>query len=207
MESAQAHWDQVYRTKRADEVSWFQPTPATSLELVAESGAGPDTPVIDVGAGASALVDGLLDRGFRDITLLDIAEAALDVTRARLGARMDRVHAIVSDVTSFVPARLYGLWHDRAVFHFLVEEAARDAYRRVLAAAVAPGGAAIVATFAEDGPGKCSNLTVRRYSVSALAAELDPVLELVSSRTEVHTTPWGSTQSFVYGRFRRRAAP
>lgn len=200
------HWDEVYRTKAPDAVSWFQASAGTSLALVEEAGVSPRTAVIDVGAGASTFVDGLLDRGFEDVTLLDLAAPALDVTRARLGARAGeaKVTFVTADVTTWSPPRRYGLWHDRAVFHFLVEPAQRDAYRRVLAEALAPGGVAIVATFAADGPEKCSGLPVRRYAIEALAEELAPVLALEGSRAELHTTPWGAAQSFVYGRFRRR---
>lgn len=201
------HWTRVYETKKPEEVSWYQPSAEVSLALVAESGVPSTAAVVDVGAGASTFVDGLLDRGFSDVTLLDLASPALEATRARLGARAAAITTVVGDVTAWSPPKSYGLWHDRAVFHFLVDPAQRAAYREVLGKALAPGGTAIVATFAADGPEKCSGLPVQRYSIEALAEELSPVLELVSSRAQVHTTPWGSSQSFVYGLFRRRLPP
>ncbi len=201
-----AHWEGVYRTKSPDAVSWYQPTPATSLALVDAAHVPTSAPVIDVGAGASALVDGLLDRGFRDVTLLDLSASALDVTRGRLGLRASSVTFVVADVTAWQPSHAFGLWHDRAVFHFLAEASQREAYRRVLAESLAPGAVAILATFGENGPEKCSGLPVRRYSVESLAAEFRDVLELEQARTELHTTPWQSTQEFVFGRFRRRGA-
>lgn len=206
-ETVAEHWSRVYETKKTEEVSWYQPSAEVSLALVAESGVPASTAVVDVGAGASTFVDGLLDRGFSDVTLLDLAAPALEATRARLGARAAGLTTVVGDVTAWSPPKSYRLWHDRAVFHFLVEPDQRAAYREVLGRALAPDGMAIVATFAADGPEKCSGLPVCRYSIEALAEELSPVLELVGSRAAVHTTPWGSSQSFVFGLFRRRLPP
>ena len=199
-----AHWESVYRTKAPEAVSWYQPTPATSLALVDASRVSPDAAVIDVGAGASSFIDGLLDRGFRAVTALDLSAAALEITRTRLGARAAFVELVAADVTTWRPTRQVGLWHDRAVFHFLVEAEQRDAYRRVLAECLAPSGVVVLATFAENGPEKCSGLPVRRYGIASLAEEMRDVLVLEQSRTEEHTTPWQSTQSFVFGLFRRR---
>jgi SAM-dependent methyltransferase len=194
------HWDEVYRSRGADEVSWFQPSPVVSLELIAASGVSLEAPVIDVGAGASTLVDGLLARGHRDITLLDVAASAFAPTRTRLGPSAPGVRFIVADVTTWKPERTYGLWHDRAALHFLRERAERDAYRAALTTALRPGGKAIVATFAMDGPERCSGLPVQRYSVESLAGELgaDGTFRLVDSRHEAHRTPAGAIQSFVY---------
>lgn len=197
------HWNDVHAKRAPDAVSWYQASPNFSLELMEAASVRRDAPVVDVGAGASTLVDALLARGFTDVTLLDVAEAAFDRTRARLGARASAVHTIACDVTSWRPARQYALWHDRAVFHFLTEAADRAAYVRALAEGLAPGGTAIVATFAEDGPERCSGLPVRRYAIEALAAELAPVVTLLESRRELHTTPSGAVQSFVFGSFRR----
>lgn len=198
-----AHWEGVYTTKKPTEVSWYQPSADTSLALVDAANVPKDAAIVDVGAGASTFVDGLVARGYADVTLLDVAAPALETTRARLGDVSARIETVVSDVTAWRPSRRYGLWHDRAVFHFLVEDEARVAYRRVLREAVAPGGVVIVATFAEDGPEKCSGLPVRRYSAEALAAELGEGLVLLETRRERHVTPWHSEQSFVYVAMRR----
>lgn len=209
MASRDQHWNDIYRSKPADSVSWYQADVSASLELVRACGTEPSEPVVDVGAGASLLVDGLLNAGFSDVTVLDLSSEALAVTHARLQAAgalgvEPRVHEVVADVTTWVPPRPYAVWHDRAVFHFLVEPEQRAAYRSTLGAALRPGGHAVVATFSLEGPERCSNLPVQRYSAESLAAELASVLELVESRSVLHTTPWGSTQSFVFARFRRR---
>jgi trans-aconitate methyltransferase len=196
-----SHWDDVYQSKAPDQVSWFLAHATMSLELVRRAGVAREGAIVDVGAGASRFADGLIDAGYTNITLLDLSDAALQATRARIG---DRARYVTGDVTAWEPPRTYALWHDRAVFHFLVTPEARAAYRRVLVKALAPGGSAIVATFAEDGPEKCSGLPVQRYSAEALAAAL-PELETMESRRETHTTPWGAKQSFVYVLFRRRS--
>jgi trans-aconitate methyltransferase len=200
------HWNGVYARRAPQEVSWFQPEATMSLELIAATGVARDAPLIDVGAGASLLVDGLLAKGFRDITLLDVAHAALAETRRRLGPSAGTaVHYVVGDITTWTPVRQYALWHDRAVFHFLTAPSDRAAYRRALALALEPGAHAILATFALDGPERCSNLPVQRYSADALAAEFAGVLTPVEARPEVHRTPSGTPQSFVVVRFIRSA--
>lgn len=201
----QDHWTQVYQDKPSTEVSWFQPSPEPSLAALDRLGAGPANSLIDVGGGASNLVDALLERGWRDISVLDIAAPALDVARARIGPNADQVHWLVADITNWRPDRHYDVWHDRAVFHFLTEPAQRQAYRRALAEGLAPGGLAIVATFALDGPEKCSGLPVQRYDPAGLAAELGPGLDLIDAWREEHLTPWGSGQSFNWCAFRSRS--
>ncbi len=203
MSSHDQHWDHIYRTKPADSVSWYQADASTSLELVRVCALEPGAPIVDVGAGASLLVDGLLAAGHTDLTVLDLSSEALAVTRARLGPE-PRVHEIVADVSAWSPSRTYALWHDRAVFHFLVHPEQRAGYLRALDAALGPEGQAIIATFSLEGPERCSNLPVRRYSAELLAEELAPLLALVESRDVVHTTPWGSAQAFTFARFRRR---
>lgn len=206
MGEREAHWANVWATKAPDAVSWFQPEPSVSLALVEACALGPDAPVVDVGAGASTLVDGLLARGARDVTLVDVASGGLAATRRRLAGRDEgRVSYVVADVTRWRPERTFALWHDRAVFHFLTDDADRAAYLAEVARALAPGASAIVATFADDGPERCSGLLVRRYSERALADEFAPVLDLVESRREAHRTPMGNEQRFVYGRFVRKA--
>jgi trans-aconitate methyltransferase len=203
-ETAQPHWQHVYSTKPADQASWFQSSPRPSLDAIARAGVPSGASLVDVGGGASRLVDLLLDRGWSDLTVLDIADAALDIARTRLGTRASTVQWIVADITDWRPARRYDVWHDRAVFHFLIEEAQRRAYRAALAAAMRPGGHVILATFAADGPERCSGLPVRRYAPEALAAELGDAYELVESWAERHTTPGGTVQPFSWCRFRRR---
>ncbi len=200
--SASAHWSAVYRDKAPDAVSWYQRAPGVSLALVRAAALPPGARVIDVGAGASTLVDSLLEGGY-DVTLLDIAHPALEVTRARLGERAASVRFLVADVTAWRPDATWDLWHDRAVFHFLVEPSARAAYVRALTAATAPGAQVVIGAFAPDGPERCSGLPVRRYSPEALAAELGASFVLVESALEVHVTPWGAEQRFAFARLAR----
>ncbi|HYD42228.1 MAG TPA: class I SAM-dependent methyltransferase [Anaeromyxobacter sp.] len=197
------HWERVYAEKAEQEVSWFQEVPATSLRLVAATGAGRDARIVDVGGGASRLVDALLADGYGRITVLDLAAPALDRARQRLGPRAASVSWIAADVTSWTPDGTYDVWHDRAVFHFLVRPEHRAAYRATLLRALGAGGHAIVATFAADGPERCSGLPVARYDPDALAAELGPELRLVESLREEHRTPGGKVQRFQYSRFVR----
>ena len=200
--SRPAHWDRAYE-RPADAVSWYQPSAQTSLELISAAAVALEQPIVDVGGGASTLVDGLIERGYRDLTVLDVAQKSLDVARGRLGAAAEAVSWVVADITTWQPARRYGCWHDRAVFHFLTDAADRDAYRRCLAQGVEPGGAIIVATFAEDGPERCSGLPVHRYSAQQLEDEFRQVARLVEVRREQHRTPSGGTQSFVFARMVR----
>lgn len=201
-EKSANHWEQVYRTRRETEVSWFQESASLSLELIEKAGLDCDAPIVDVGAGASTLVDGLLARGFKDITLVELASAALDAVRARIGERPE-VAYLVADVTAWRSTRRFMLWHDRAVFHFMTTAEQRSAYRIALAAAVPRGGSVILATFAEDGPERCSGLPVCRYSSSELAVQFDGLLTLVETRRHVHTTPGGAPQPFTVGLFTR----
>lgn len=197
-----AHWEDVYQRKGDLDVSWFQERPADSLLLIRESGVALTAPVIDVGGGASRLVDGLLAGGFSDITVLDIAGNALERARDRIGAPGAKVQWLAADVTTWTPPRRYGLWHDRAVFHFLTEAADRAAYRRNLEAGLMAGGIAVVASFALDGPERCSGLPVMRYSPDSLAAELGAQFQLSDSRSVEHITPAGRSQRFQYSVFR-----
>ncbi len=202
MKTAAEHWNAVYETRAAEQMSWFQATADTSLALVREGHVGMAKAILDVGAGASRLVDGLLQEGYRDVTLLDISEAALEVTRRRLGERSS-VQYLVADVTQWNPPRQFALWHDRAAFHFLVEERDRAGYRQGLSSALAPGSVAIIATFDLDGPERCSSLPVCRYSLTTLAQEFDGILRLVETRQELHQTPAGAKQPFVFAMFER----
>jgi SAM-dependent methyltransferase len=198
------HWDGVYTQKAADQVSWFQPEARVSLELFDACHLPLTAAIIDVGAGASTFVDGLVARGYSDITLLDISERALSVTRERLGR--SELRYVAADITSWRAPRLFDLWHDRAVFHFLTDARDREAYRQVMATALPVGAQAIIGTFALDGPERCSGLPVQRYSAESLAAELQPVLRAVDSRSQRHVTPSGAEQAFVFVRFERVSA-
>ncbi len=198
------HWEQVYAQKQPTDVSWFQPRPAYSLRLIAAAGIDKAQPIIDMGGGASRLVDNLIEQGYGDISVLDISAAALQHSRDRLGAHAAPVHWIEADATAFEPPRTYALWHDRAVFHFLTDPADRQAYRERLARGLQPGGHLIIATFALDGPERCSNLPVQRYSPETLSAELGSGYTLVETTTETHLTPAQKEQRFVYCRFVKR---
>jgi SAM-dependent methyltransferase len=193
------HWEGVYRTRDPGTVSWFQPVPTPSLELIRATGAPPSTAILDVGGGASSLVDHLLAAGYSDVTVLDIAPTALLRTRERLGPAAGRVSWIEADVTRFVPARRYGLWHDRAVFHFLTDPVDRDRYLGALRAGLAGGGHLILATFGPDGPTRCSGLEVQRYSAPELQEVLGPGFRLEQSLLNQHVTPTGGAQQFLYG--------
>jgi SAM-dependent methyltransferase len=201
---ARRHWQEAYRRRQVTEVSWYQPRPEMSLELIAGLRLPPDAAIVDVGGGASTLVDHLLDAGYRNLTVLDLAATALDQARARLGGRGDAVCWLVADVTRWEPETRFDLWHDRAVFHFLTEPDARERYRHTLLRAVRPGGHALVATFASDGPERCSGLPVRRYGGAELQIELGAALDLVEERRELHRTPAGHDQPFTYALLRRR---
>jgi SAM-dependent methyltransferase len=202
-EDRHAHWENVYSKKRENEVSWFEENPALSLELIAQVGATAASPIIDIGGGASRLVDSLLLRGFENITVLDLSETALGSAKARLGPDAARVHWIVADVTTWEPLKSYKIWHDRAAFHFLTNEGDRAAYVVRLRQAVKAGGYAIISTFALDGPERCSGLQITRYDPASLGETLGREFELVGSRRHIHATPWGAEQSFQCSVFRR----
>jgi SAM-dependent methyltransferase len=202
-QSRKAHWEGVYTTKGEDEVSWFQENPSLSLELIGLARPTAQSAIIDIGGGASRLVDRLVARGFRRVTVLDISSASLEVAKARLGDQADRVQWIAADVTEWRPTQSFDIWHDRAAFHFLTEPADRAAYIACLRQAVPSGGHAIIGTFAIDGPEKCSGLPVCRYDEAGLADELGKGFELTATRRQDHATPWNSKQRFQFCVFRR----
>lgn len=196
------HWQQLYRSRAPTELSWYQAIPSQSLDLIRNTGLSFAEPIIDVGGGASSLVDHLLELGFRDVTVVDLSADALAQVRSRLGLRADTVTLVEADVLEFVPSRRYTLWHDRAVFHFLTAPADQCRYAEVLRAALRPRGHVILATFGPCGPHRCSGLEVIRYSPAQLAAALGPELRLEEAIEESHRTPGGALQEFVYCRFR-----
>lgn len=199
------HWEQVYRSKRPVETSWYQAEPTLSLDMIGNTGAGPDQGLIDIGGGASLLVDHLLARGYRDLTVLDLSAEALAQARRRLGPEARRVGWLVADVTEYVPARTFRVWHDRAAFHFLTEPADQRRYVEALRAALEPGAQAIIAAFAPDGPTRCSGLDIVRYDADKLTAVLGAEFRLLEERRESHVTPQGREQRFGFYRFLYRA--
>jgi trans-aconitate methyltransferase len=201
--SQQAHWDQAYAARGEAGVSWFEAHPDTSLSLLAAIGATPASAIVDIGGGASHLVDALLAAQWARVTVLDLSPVALGMARERLKEAAGRVDWIAADVRHWEPPQTYDIWHDRAVFHFLVEPHDRAAYADRLGRAVRPGGHAIIATFAPDGPDRCSGLPVMRYDPETLARELGAPFSLVASRSCVHTTPWGARQAFQFSVLRR----
>ncbi|MHB0916746.1 MAG: class I SAM-dependent methyltransferase [Thiobacillus sp.] len=197
------HWETVYRSKAAGDVSWFQPHAASSLRLI-EGCADRDAHIIDVGGGASVLVDDLADAGYRNLTVLDLAESALAASRARLGARAQSVQWIAGDITrTELPAARYDVWHDRAVFHFLTDPVDRAHYVEQVLKSVKPGGHVIIAAFGPGGPLQCSGLDVMRFAPEALHAEFGAPFRLLRHETEIHHTPSGQEQEFVYCYCRR----
>lgn len=193
------HWEQIYSTKPSDAVSWFQNHADQSLRLIHNTGLGKDAAIIDVGAGASTLVDDLLAEGYTDLTVLDLSPAALMVAKQRLANHAECVSWAEGDVTrAEFPVHRFDIWHDRAVFHFLTEPPDRHAYVEQVIRSVRPGGHVIVATFAEDGPEKCSGLPVLRYQPESLHAEFGDAFLLVGHEKEAHHTPSGAVQQFVY---------
>lgn len=199
-----SHWDEIYASRSESEVSWFEPAPETSIALIEEAGVGPKAAVIDVGGGASRLVDWFLARGQASIAVLDLSAASIAASRRRLGPAAAQVEWIVADVTAWKPKRAFDLWHDRAAFHFLVDPADQRAYVDALNRALQPGGTVIIGTFAPDGPEKCSGLPVARQDAASLGEILGPRYTLLFDRRHIHHTPGGVEQRFHYSAFRGR---
>lgn len=199
------HWNGVYGARTEAEVSWFQETPEPSLDLLRLIGASSGDAIIDIGGGASRLVDYLLNEGFENVTVLDLSETALTTARNRLGERGSNVIWITSDVTTWEPGELYEVWHDRAALHFLTERADQASYVKRLKKALRVGGHAIIGTFALDGPEKCSGLPVVRHDANSLSALLGPEFVLIDTRRHEHTTPSSSVQMFQFSTYHRQA--
>lgn len=206
IEDRQSHWQRVYTEKEPTGVSWYQRVPKKSLQLIHATGVARSGALLDAGGGASTLVDRLLDEGYTDISVLDVSAKALERTRERLGERAAAVHWIESDVTAFEPLRRYEIWHDRAVFHFLTDPGERRKYIDVLGHALLPGGHLLLATFGPEGPQRCSGLAVQRYDIDGLQQLLADAFDLRRHEFEVHHTPAGSAQQFLYSWWQRKRA-
>lgn len=200
------HWERIYSSRSPHEVSWYEPVPAVSRALIAEAVDEGARSVIDIGGGASSLIDHVLDLGVERVTVLDISEAALSESKRRLGGRGTSVEWIVGDVVTLDDVGRFDVWHDRAVFHFLTDEADRRRYVQLAERTVPTGGTAVMATFAEDGPERCSGLDVHRYDDVQLATECGPGFALIRSERHVHITPGDIRQNFLYATFRRHAS-
>jgi SAM-dependent methyltransferase len=197
------HWDRIYERRSPLEVSWYEPTPSISIRRVREAVAGGARSLLDIGGGASTLVDEALELGLDRIAVLDISERALNTSRGRLGSSADQVEWIVGDVTAVDDVGMFDVWHDRAVFHFLTDHLDQERYVSLCERTVAPGGSAIMATFAPDGPEMCSGLPVQRYDPATLAERCGPRFELLDSERHTHMTPREVEQRFIYASFRR----
>jgi ubiquinone/menaquinone biosynthesis C-methylase UbiE len=205
--AAQEHWDRVYQTKAATEVSWYRAHLDTSLGFIEQVAPGRPSAIIDVGGGESTLVDDLLQRGYGDVTVLDISSTALEATRARLGQNAQMIHWVCGDVTTVdLPEARYDVWHDRAAFHFLTNPDQRAAYVTQVARGVRAGGHVIVGTFGPDGPLQCSGLDIVRYDADRLKAEFGARFQRVRHLEEIHRTPMGRAQQFVWSVWRRASS-
>jgi trans-aconitate methyltransferase len=192
------HWDTVYDARGEDGVSWYQAHPTVTLDLLDELAVGRDEAVVDIGGGASVVVDHLVESGFSDVSVLDVSKVGLERAQDRLGPAAARVHWLHRDIFDWAPERRFDLWHDRAVFHFLTGEDERRDYVRILRSGLAPGGRVVVATFDAHGPTHCSGLPVVRFGAADLAAEFAPYLQIVATRREEHLTPAGLVQPFTW---------
>jgi SAM-dependent methyltransferase len=199
-----AHWEAIYSSKPFESCSWYQPVPWSSLNRIAAMNLPKNAPLLDVGGGDSFLVDHLLEDGYTDLTVLDISSMAIERAQQRLGEKADRVHWMVRDVTSFLPERTYELWHDRAAFHFLTSAEDREDYLRALLSATTDGSKAIVATFSTNGPTTCSGTVIQRHDEASLAQTFAPDWKPAEIALQLHTTPTGGEQEFLFGVFERQ---
>ena len=202
--SAQEHWDNVYTTKSENEVSWFQLYPKTSMEFVDLFNLQSDASIIDIGGGDSHFVDALLDRGFKNIWVLDISAAAIEKAKQRLGERALMVHWIVNDVTEFIPPVKFDFWHDRAAFHFLTTEEKIYKYVSIAEGGIAKKGYLILGTFSENGPKKCSGLEIKQYSEASMSARFEVAFDRIKCIQEDHTTPFNTMQNFLFCSFKKK---
>lgn len=206
MENRKEHWEKVFTTKQPHEVSWTQEIPKTSLDFVHAANLNKQAKIIDIGGGDSKLVDYLLDEGFENISVLDISEEALIRAKKRLGSKAEKVVWIVRDITAFKPTSTYDFWHDRAAFHFLTTENEIVKYLSIAREAVKENGVVTIGTFSVNGPKKCSGLDIKQYTEETLTAELKNGFEKLKCITEDHTTPFDTTQNFLFCSFKRKAS-
>lgn len=197
-----SHWENIYKTKELQEVSWYQPTPETSLSFIKEFQIPVTAKIIDVGGGDSFFVDHLLDLGYQDITVLDISEAAIKRAKERLGERAEKIKWIVADAASFQTGEQYDFWHDRAAFHFLTEEKEINNYLKAVKSGLAPGGVLVIGTFSEQGPKKCSGIEIKQYSEASMSTLFGMHLHKIKCISIDHSTPFNTIQSFLFCSFR-----
>ena len=199
------HWENIYQTKDLKNLSWYQPTPVTSLDFIKQFNLNTTDKIIDVGGGDSFLVDYLLDFGYSDITVLDVSASSLERAKQRLGNRASKVKWIVADASSFEPAEKYDFWHDRAAFHFLTDELESANYLKTAWQNISPDGVMAIGTFSEQGPTKCSGIEIRQYSETSMTEKMNPYFEKINCVTIDHQTPSGSIQNFIFCSFRKRS--
>ncbi|WP_162056277.1 class I SAM-dependent methyltransferase [Pontibacter pamirensis] len=197
------HWDAIYQKKNPNEVSWYQPTPTTSLDFVKQFDVPKNAKIIDIGGGDSLFVDHLLDLGYQDVTVLDISASSLDKAKQRLGERAAKVKWIVADAATFKPTEKYDFWHDRAAFHFLTQEQEIEHYLRAVQQGIKPAGVLVIGAFSERGPSKCSGIDIRQYSEVSMAERLKSFFEKIRCITVDHRTPFNTIQNFVFCSFRK----
>ena len=199
------HWENIYKTKQPDEVSWFQSTPETSLDFFKQFKVRKTAKIIDIGGGDSFLVDHLLDLGYKDITILDISEEAINRAKQRLGEKATNVKWVVADASSFKPTENYDFWHDRAAFHFLTEEEEISAYLETVKEYLNPSGVLVIGTFSEQGPKKCSGIEIKQYSEASMTERLQKYFEKIRCIHVDHKTPFDTIQNFVFCSFRKKS--
>jgi 2-polyprenyl-3-methyl-5-hydroxy-6-metoxy-1,4-benzoquinol methylase len=197
------HWENVYQTKELKEVSWYQPTPITSLDFIKEFNVPKTAKIIDIGGGDSFLVDSLLDLGYTDVTVLDISSAAIERAKQRLAEKAQNVKWIVADAAAFNPIEKYDFWHDRAAFHFLTDEQDISSYLKIAEQNINSSGVLVIGTFSEDGPKKCSGINIKQYSESSMTERLKALFEKINCIRVEHHTPFDTTQNFVFCSFRK----
>ena len=197
------HWEQIYQSKKPDEVSWYQPTPVTSLSFFEQYDVPKEAKIIDIGGGDSFLVDHLLNRGYKDITVLDISESSLERAKSRLGDRSGLVKWIVEDAATFEPTERYDFWHDRAAFHFLTKEDEIQNYINTVQQSINPSGILVLGTFSEQGPKKCSGIEIKQYSETSMTELLKVSFEKIKCITIEHKTPFDTIQQFIFCSFRK----
>jgi cyclopropane fatty-acyl-phospholipid synthase-like methyltransferase len=207
MRENKEHWEKIYNTKELKDVSWYQPVPETSLEFIRQFGISKSSRIIDIGGGDSLFVDYLLEKGYEDITVLDISESALERAKARLGSKANNITWVVCDVVDFKPAQQYDFWHDRAAFHFLTAEKDINNYINILKAALKADGVLVLGTFSEQGPEKCSGLAIKQYSETSMTEKLKKIFDKIKCITVDHLTPFNTIQNFIFCSFRRKHEP